>query len=471
MDDARTGLASEAGMHIRDEAFSGDGRTGDAVVRIRGLGKRYRLYSNVRHQLVEWLTLNRLKLHRDFWALRGVDFELRPGDRLGVLGPNGSGKSTLLQLVAGILTPDEGTIELKGEVGALLELQAGFDPQFTGRENIFLAGQLRGISRKHMQGRLEGVIDFADIGEFIDQPVRTYSSGMFVRLAFSVATMMQPDILIVDEALSVGDVFFQHKCIRQIQELTSRGCILIFVTHSVDTVRSVCNRGLLLEEGRVAYLGTSEQAANIYLKHIREREAKLASVRQDGEAASAHEGARPSGRFPPADAFRSGDRLRAEITNVEVLDESGKRTDEFQTSSKMAVRIWVKTKQGFENMGASFIIRDAKGVDLMGTTSHHYGYTIERVEPGEVVNFTFEFPNMLRAGHYSLSCAVNYLPPGEIAPQSAMLIDQLDNVAIYRSVGLPDLDVYHRFYVPVEVSAGKTAASPDTGGLETSKGT
>jgi len=442
------------GAAVSDKALSPERSSPEAVVRAEGLGKKYRLHSNVRHRLFEWLTLNQLKLHRDFWALRDVSFELEPGDKLGVLGPNGSGKSTLLQLVAGILTPDEGGVAVNGDVGALLELRAGFDPQFTGRENVFLAGQLRGIPRKRMTDHLERIIDFADIGEFIDQPVRTYSSGMFVRLAFSVATMMQPDILIVDEALSVGDIFFQHKCIRQIQKMTSAGCILIFVTHSVDTVRSVCNRGLLLENGRLTYLGTSEQAANIYLKHTREREASLARA-EPGDREALVVAARPSGSFPPPDAFRSGDRSLADIVNIEVLDQSAKPAGEFRTGSSVTLRIWAKAKRSFENMGASFLVRDAKGVDLLGTTSHHYGYTLERVTTGEVLGFTFEFPNMLRAGHYSLSCAINHLPPGESDPRSGVLIDQLDNAAAYKSAGLADLDVYHRFYVPVQVSASR----------------
>jgi len=444
-------------------AVATDGPTGDgALVRARELGKKYRVYEAPRHRLLEWCALGRLKLHRDFWALRDVSFDLEPGDKLGVLGMNGAGKSTLLGLVAGLLMPDAGSVEVNGDVAALLELAAGFHQDFTGRENIYLAGHLRGLTRARMKERLDDILDFAQIGDFIDQPVRTYSTGMLMRLAFSVATMVRPDVLIIDEVISVGDVFFQHKCVRRMKELTSGGSALIFVSHSTDQVRTLCNRGLVLDGGEPIFMGDSQRAADIYLKEIREREAAAAAdeARSAGKPApQADETAswRPED-FPPPHAFEYGAADAAEILNVQVTDTDGNPRDSFRISDDVHLRVVVRTKLAVEHLGTAFLLRDSTGVDLIGTTSHHYGYTVERAGAGRVMAFTFAFPNVLRSGHYSFSVAVNRLQDPE-DPVSGLTIHQFDNVAGYESEGLPDLDVYHRVHVPVAVSVGPPTAT------------
>jgi len=428
-------------------------RQAGVLVRAGGLGKRYRIYKSPYLRLLEWGALGRARLHADFWALRNVSFELHSGDKLGVMGMNGAGKSTLLALVAGILHPDEGTVETTGRVAALLELAAGFHRDFTGRENIFLAGQLRGLTRRQMNAYLDDIIEFAEIGDFIEQPVRTYSSGMLMRLAFSVATTVTPDVLIVDEVISVGDAFFQHKCNQRMRELTAGGTALIFVSHSTDQIRAICNRGLVLDRGRPIYLGSSERAADTYLKHIREREAaraaEAARASLAGLAAAAAERRRRQG-FPPSHAFSYGVADLAEIVSVEVLNSRGEAADSFAVNEDVTLRMEAYVKAPVQNLGASFLVRDRAGVDLIGTTSHHYGYTVSGPLVGQVIAFTFTFRNVLREGHYSVSVAVNRLSDAG-NPRSGLTIHQLDNVAGYRSSGLPDLDVYHRVYVPVEV--------------------
>ena len=449
-----SGQSASGAATALHEARPEGGRPGRVLVRATGLGKKYRIYRSPQLRLMEWATLGRARLHADFWALRDVSFELSSGDKLGVMGMNGAGKSTLLALAAGILTPDEGSVETTGRVAALLELAAGFHRDFTGRENIFLAGQLCGLTRRQMAAYLDDIIEFAEIGDFIDQPVRTYSSGMLMRLAFSVATMVTPDVLIVDEVISVGDVFFQHKCSQRMRELTAGGTALIFVSHSTDQIRTICNRGLVLDGGRPVFLGSSERAADVYLKHIREREAAraAAATRSSLAGLAAAPGSEPRRRegFPPLHAFAYGAADVAEIVNVEVLNAQGERADSFAVNEDVTVRVEAYVKAAVEGLGASFLVRDRAGVDLIGTTSHHYGYTVSRPPVGQVIAFTFTFRNVLREGHYSIAAAVNRLREPD-NPRSGLTIHQLDNVAGYRSSGLPDLDVYHRVYVPVEV--------------------
>ncbi len=246
--------------------------TAEASIRIAGLGKCYRIYDKPHHRLKQMIWRHRGNYYREFWALRDVSFDLPRGESLGIIGRNGAGKSTLLQMIAGTLTPTEGTAAVSGRVAALLELGSGFNPDFTGRENVYLNGAILGFSEQEIEEYIPRIERFADIGEFIDQPVKFYSSGMFVRLAFSVQALLKPDVLIVDEALSVGDVQFQHKCMKRIKELLDEGVSVLFVTHSTDTVKRFCRQCLWLEGGRPRYLGEAGVAVEKYLAFMRMRD-------------------------------------------------------------------------------------------------------------------------------------------------------------------------------------------------------
>lgn len=246
------------------------------VIRVDGLGKRYEIYERPKDRLKQ-MVLPRLQrllamkpqaYFREFWALSDVSFEVAPGEAVGILGKNGSGKSTLLQLICQTLTPTMGGMHVHGRVAALLELGAGFNPDFTGRENIFLSGLIYGLSDEELRGKYDGIVAFAEIGEYINQPVKTYSSGMYVRLAFAVAAFCDPDILVVDEALAVGDVYFQRKCFRRIDELRAAGCTLLFVTHSIDVLLQLCDRGIVLDKGRMLYDGPSKEAVSVYMQAV-----------------------------------------------------------------------------------------------------------------------------------------------------------------------------------------------------------
>ncbi len=237
----------------------------EVAIRVQGLGKAYPVFDKPHERLAQ-LMLPGAGHGREFQALSGVSFDVHRGEAVGIIGRNGSGKSTLLQIVCGTLQPSAGSVEVRGRVAALLELGAGFNVEFTGRENVFLNGSILGLTRKQVEERLQDILDFAEIGEHIDQPVKTYSSGMFVRLAFAVAAHCDPEILIVDEALAVGDVYFQRKCYRRIEQLRDRGCTLLLVTHSTGTLVQLCDRGILLEDGRVLFDGDCAQAVREYMK-------------------------------------------------------------------------------------------------------------------------------------------------------------------------------------------------------------
>jgi len=237
----------------------------EVAIRIDNLSKVYQIYNKPSDRLKQLLFgNNKKKYYREFSALQNIDFEIKRGETVGIVGKNGSGKSTLLQIIAGTLTPSHGNIQVNGRVAALLELGSGFNPEFTGRENVFLNGAILGISQEEMEQRFEEIITFADIGDFIDQPVKTYSSGMYVRLAFSIAINVEADILIVDEALAVGDTKFQIKCIEKMKEIKQNGTTILFVSHAGEQVKRFCEKGIWLEHGVVKEIGTAANVVNHY---------------------------------------------------------------------------------------------------------------------------------------------------------------------------------------------------------------
>jgi ABC-type polysaccharide/polyol phosphate transport system ATPase subunit len=244
--------------------YSPPGPGPDVAISVKNLGKKYHLYDSPKHRLKEALHPFRKKYHREFWALRNVSFELRRGESIGIIGKNGSGKSTLLQMLCGILQPTEGDIVVNGRVSALLELGAGFNPEFTGRDNVYMNGAIRGFTREEMDDRFQAIADFADIDEFIEQPVKTYSSGMYVRLAFSTAVIFEPDILIVDEALAVGDLQFQKKCREKMNEFKRRGITVILVSHSMSDISTMCQIAIFLRNGEPVFIGNASDAINAY---------------------------------------------------------------------------------------------------------------------------------------------------------------------------------------------------------------
>src|SRR6266513_4026882 len=240
------------------------------ALRVHGVAKQYRTYARPGDRLKESLTRGRLRRHKEFWALHSISFELNKGDIVGIIGPNGCGKLTLLQIIAGTLEPTHGEVWHEGRIAALLELGAGFDPEFTGVENIYMNASLLGLTRRETEALFPAIERFAEIGPFLYQPVKTYSSGRYFRLAFSIAARVEPDILIIDEALAVGDAVFQHRCLRRIKELHERGTTVLFVSHDAAAVRALCSRAILLSAGRVVEDGKPTEVLNHYQKMVME---------------------------------------------------------------------------------------------------------------------------------------------------------------------------------------------------------
>ena len=276
----------------------------------QNISKRYLLYAKPSDRLREALPLARPR-HEEFWALRDIDLEVAPGETFGIVGPNGCGKSTLLQILCGILEPTTGRVVRHGRVAALLELGAGFNPEFSGRENVYLNGEIMGLSRAEIDAALPSIERFAGIGAFLDRPVKTYSSGMHVRLAFSVAIHVQPDILVVDEALAVGDAVFANRCVRKFQELQEAGVTVVFVSHDLGLVKQLCGRAMFLLDGRIQAQGEPASVINRYVGAVLERQRAWSAAEAKIEA--------PPGLSP---THRHGDRL-AEVADVELLGADG----------------------------------------------------------------------------------------------------------------------------------------------------
>ena len=241
----------------------------ELVIRVDNLTKKYDLYKNPKDRFLETIGIGRGKLHTEFMALNDVSFSVEKGETAGIIGTNGAGKSTLLKIITGVLEPSSGNVNIQGRISALLELGAGFRPDYSGMENIYLNGRMMGFSKAEMEKRVPVILEFAEIGEFIHQPVKTYSSGMFARLAFAVAINVEPDILIVDEALSVGDLFFQNKCFKKFDELREKGVTILFVSHDISSVRQMCSHVLWLEHGQVKQFGNADDVCDSYMDHKR----------------------------------------------------------------------------------------------------------------------------------------------------------------------------------------------------------
>jgi lipopolysaccharide transport system ATP-binding protein len=384
--------------------------TAAIVLEARGLGKCYHIYERPADRLKQALVPWGRPYYRDFWALRDLSLELRRGEALGVLGRNGSGKSTLLQLIAGTLSPTTGNVRVAGRVAALLELGSGFNPEFTGRENVYLNGAILGLSRRDVDERFDAIADFADIGEFLDQPVKTYSSGMMVRLAFAVQVQVEPDLLIVDEALAVGDALFQKRCYQRIDELRAKGTTLLFVSHDQETVRSITDRAILLDQGRVRATGSSAEVLLEYrrLLHAEERRWFAAHVEAKAKGAAGAtvraEGLQDSPTVSRA-ALDFGD-LDGEITGVRVMDECGNACAYFGPGQLIRIRIDAVAKKALTNLNLGLRIRNKQGVKMYswGTLNQDIA-TWARVARGEAPEHDVFWDRRFEAGEaFAIEC-------------------------------------------------------------------
>ncbi len=396
-----------------------------AVVTLRNLSKKYPIYERPSHKLLELLTWGRRQFHREFWALKDIDLEVFPGTTLGVIGQNGSGKSTLLQLVAGILTQTRGDRFVNGTVSALLELGSGFNLEFTGRENVFMGGAIMGLNQRQMEEKLDEILEFAEIGDFIDRPVKTYSTGMFMRLAFSVAIHVDPDILLVDEALAVGDLIFQHRCFNRVRRLKAEGKTILFVSHDLQAVTQFCDRAILLDAGQKLADGTPDEVVQRYRALIFEREQRAAG---QGEVPS---GSLQDDSVPVVDVIprihnRYGNK-GAEIQGIILYSLDGEVLNQAQIGEDVQLVISARIHSSISNPIIGFTVRDRLGVEITSSNTAYEGLHLPAAEPGDIltVGFRIQLPQ-LHPGSYSISPAI---AQGNIWEHS--IEDWIDNAYIF----------------------------------------
>ncbi|MBI5863785.1 MAG: ABC transporter ATP-binding protein [Planctomycetes bacterium] len=377
---------------------------GDIALDIRSIGKSYRIYSKPGDRLKQAFAWGRRQYFHEFWALRGVSLEVRRGETVGIVGRNGSGKSTLLQIIAGTLAPTEGEAIVNGRVSALLELGSGFNPEFTGRENVYMNGVILGLSRREIDERFGAIAAFADIGEFLEQPIKTYSSGMMMRLAFSVATCVDPDILIVDEALSVGDAAFQAKCLRRIRQLRESGATVLLVTHDNSLVERMCDRALLLDRGQAAACGDAKAVSQEYYRRVRELERAEFLAATGDSAAGQQPDETPDGALDPIVQPR-GSRLgdgRAEITGFAIFDHENRRTRSLSARKPCRFEVGVRALAPLECPHIGAALRDVHGTVLIGGHTLFDANDLGRLERGDEVRVAFTLPLSIRPGRYLL---------------------------------------------------------------------
>src|SRR2546423_3908663 len=377
------------------------------ALRVENVSKQYRIYATPADRLKESLTRGRFKRHREFWALKDVSFEIEKGTTTGIIGPNGSGKSTLLQIITGTLDPTHGEVWHEGRVAALLELGAGFNPEFTGIENAFMNASLMGFSRRETEALLPAIERFAEIGPFIYQPVKTYSSGMYVRLAFAIAISASPDILIIDEALAVGDAIFQHRCMRRIKATKESGVTILFVSPDPAAVRALCSRAILLNSGKMIADGHPSDVLNRYQKIIMAREEEFeGSPEEDSPSIEPEEAAQDHPLAPAQFTFRHGDGS-AQVLKAELLNSYRRPVQMVETSESVLVRLLVRFATAVDDPVCGFLIRNRHGINLYGTNTELQQVDIGPVAAGEVVEVTFAFDCWLAPDSYSIAVAAH----------------------------------------------------------------
>jgi len=358
---------------------------------VQNVSKLYQLYKTPFDRIRELNPLRKKPLHTDFWALQDISFSVERGEVVSLVGPNGCGKSTLLQVISGILQPTTGRVVTRGRVAALLELGAGFNPEFSGRENVFINGEILGISRAEMQRNLPLIEAFAEVGEFINRPVKEYSSGMYVRLAFSTAIHVNPDILIVDEALAVGDAVFANRCIRKFEELREKKTTVLFVSHDLGLVKQLSNRAIFLLNGRIAAEGEPKHVIDKYIGVVLERQK---AFEQSG------------GHRRLAASNRHGDGS-SEILDATLLGDNGEPAGVVSSGERVTIRIRTVFRRRVAPM-VGILIRNRIGMEIYGTNTRIEQVELGDFEPGEELDIDFQFECWLTPQHYTVTVATQY---------------------------------------------------------------
>jgi lipopolysaccharide transport system ATP-binding protein len=420
------------------------------------VSKSYKLYPDRAARVKEAIHPLRKKMHTEFHAVNNVSFTIQKGETFGIIGKNGSGKSTLLQLICGILQPSSGRVSVEGRISALLELGAGFNAEFTGIENVYLNGSILGLSKEEIDNKLDRILSFADIGDFVYQPVKTYSSGMYVRLAFSVMANIDPEVFVVDEALAVGDAHFVHRCMHRFRELQDAGTTILFVSHDTSSIKRLCKRALWLHEGKTQGVGDSRDIADAYLEHLfgisGHADRTDGNVTTDKDSTPEENASSINSAFPPRETNlpnvdkRSGS---GEIICIgaNLYNEAGKAILETEQDSKVIFRLSIKNIANTRKLpwAIGYILRDFKGIEIASTHTLLEQTTLPDIAPGETttIQFIIAIPS-LYPGSYSLSSSISLLENGE-----HKITDRIMNMIVFKISSDKEMHVLMR--LPTEV--------------------
>ncbi|MEG1323049.1 MAG: ABC transporter ATP-binding protein [Ruthenibacterium sp.] len=383
----------------------------DIIVQASHISKAYRMYASNGDRLKEALDLTHKKRHQLHYALNDVTFDVHKGETVGIIGVNGSGKSTLLKILTGVVTPTTGAVTVNGKISALLELGAGFNPDYTGIQNIYLNGTIMGYTHDEMEQKIASIIEFADIGEFVNQPVKTYSSGMFARLAFAVAINVDPDLLIVDEALSVGDVFFQNKCFHKFEELQQLGTTILFVSHDLASVAKYCSRIILLDKGSLIMDDVPKPVVDSYKRLMVNLLTPNADI--EGNQLTSEDGERWSDSFPINPDLLEYGNHKADIVDFAILDNKGRLTSNLIKGEKFSVRLKVRFNEALQSPIMAFTIKNRHGTELCGTNTMYEKVTFKDPKAGDVKTAVFTQSMDLQGGNYLLSLGTSGYIDGE----------------------------------------------------------
>lgn len=388
----------------------------DYAIRVKDISKMYKLFDRNRDRLLDALGVTKKHLYKEHYALHHLSFDIKKGETVGIIGTNGAGKSTILKIITGVLSPTEGEVEINGRISALLELGAGFNPEYNGIENIYLNGTIMGFTKEEIDKRLDDILEFADIGDFVYQPVKSYSSGMFVRLAFAVAINIDPEILIVDEALSVGDVFFQAKCYKKFEDFKKEGKTILFVSHDLGSISRYCDRVILLNKGEKMEEGSPKKVINLYKRLITtsSKEKDGSDVKPKHSIEENVKGDNWKDNYsinPKLEEYGDG---KATIVDFAVVDEDGNLTNVIEKGSRFKIMTKVVIEEPMKDPIFTFTFKNVRGIDITGTNTMIEDINLGVCNSGEVYLATYEQDMFLQGGEYLLSMSCTSFENGEL---------------------------------------------------------
>ena len=435
-------------------------RDSEYAIDVKDVTKVYRLYEKPIDRLKESMSISHKNYHRDFYALNQLSFQVKKGETVGIIGTNGSGKSNILKIITGVLTPTAGEVQVNGKVSALLELGAGFNMDYTGIENIYMNGTMMGYTKKEMEAKLQDILDFAEIGDFVYQPVKTYSSGMFVRLAFALAINVEPEILIVDEALSVGDVFFQAKCYRRMEEIRKKGTTILMVTHDMGSIIKYCDKVVLLNRGEFVAQGEPGRMVDLYKKILAgQMDALMEELKEEQGEQSRIKAPEASGRLEVDKApVKAGGALmkdkltinfdrteygdgRAEIVDLGLFDEKGSITNLLLKGEAFTIKERIRFHVDIQAPIFTYTIKDKKGTELTGTNTMFEGADIQPVKAGDEYLVEFSQRMTLQGGEYLLSISCTGFEQGEHVVYHRLYdVTNLTVISNKNTVGVYDME-------------------------------